>query len=352
MPTTILDVARRAGVSATTVSHVLNRTRYVSPELTNRVRRAVEKLHFRPSFLARSLRAGRTQSVGLVVSDVLNPFFTQVARVIEDELRSAGYSLIISSTDEQLTTERAYLQVLVDKQVDGIILAPTAGDHRFLATLVRRVPLVLINRSVQGGPHLPSVTADNRGGARQAVEHLLAHGHTRVAMVVGLRGLSTSRDRMAGYSDALRSAGIAADPALVVEGGGGKDSIEHKILDVLRLRQQPTAIFVGSMSMIVPVLQALRKSGRTCPKEVALVAFTDYLWCEVTAPPLTCVRQPVREMGEAAADLFLRAVRDPLSAPPPAIVLPTTLAIRESCGCPGPIRDPGEAPLVAQRRKA
>lgn len=332
MAANISDVAREAGVSTTTVSHVLNRTRFVSPELTRRVLRTVEALRFRPSLVARGLRVGRTQSVGLVVSDILNPFFTQVARAIEDRLRPAGYSLIICSTDEKLTAEREYLQVLADKQVDGVILAPTTGDHRFLAGLTQKVPVVLINRVVPG-PALPRVTADNRSGARQAVEHLVSHGHRRIGMVLGLRGLSTTRDRLAGYTDALRAAGIPVDRTLVGEGGASTEGVDAAMQALFRTRRSPTAVFVGSMSMIVGALRFLQRQRLRCPEEVALAAFTDYTWCQVTAPPLTCVQQPVREIGEAAADLFLRGLRGELPHPAPALVLPVSLIVRASCGC-------------------
>ncbi len=332
----IFDVARQAGVSTTTVSHVLNRTRYVSPELTQRVLRVVDTLGFRPSFVARSLRAGRTQSVGLVVSDVLNPFFTQVTRAIEDRLRPAGYSVIICSTDEDPAVERSSLQVLADKQVDGIILAPTAGDHRFLAALSRKIPVVLINREVPG-PALPRVTTDNRGGARLAVEHLITHGHRRIGMILGLRALSTSRDRLAGYADALRAARIPVDTTLVAHGGSTAEGAEAAMQKLFASRRRPTAIFVGSVGMTVGVLQCLHRWKVGCPGEVAVVGFTDFPWCQVTNPPLSCVRQPVREIGEAAADLLLRSLRGELLVPSPAVVVSPSLTVRESCGCHPPV---------------
>jgi LacI family transcriptional regulator len=328
---TTRDVARRAGVSVSTVSHVLNATRFVAPERRERVLLALNELGYEPNAVARSLRINRSRSIGLIISDISNPFFTAVVRGIEDVAQQNDYTLVLCNSDEDPEKEETYLRTLRAKRVDGLILAPAGTAHAYLETLVReRFPLVFLDREV-AGLEVPVVVVDNEQSAYAAVRHLVEDGHRRIGLVAGRSLVSTSRERLDGYRRALAEASIAFADDLVEDGGSKIQPGEAAALRLLDLEPRPTAIFSANNQMTIGCLVAIEARGLRVPRDVALVSFDDFTWSEVFRPRLTTVAQPTYELGRAAAHLLLRRLE---SEPPNSagrVVLNGSLVVRESC---------------------
>src|SRR5207237_6433930 len=232
---TVHDVARRAGVSTSTVSHVVNHTRFVSDELRQRVLAAMRELDYTPNAAARMLTLKRSHTIGLIVSDIRNPFFASVARGVEDVAQEHGYTVILCNSDEDVARESACLKALQTRQVDGVLLASAGVSDEHLSLLVDAgFPMVLVDREL---PHLavPSVLLDNEGAAYGAVLHLIVRGHRRIAMISGRPSISTTVERVAGHKRALREAGLEVDDRLVVSGDStseGGAQATHAVLDV------------------------------------------------------------------------------------------------------------------------
>jgi LacI family transcriptional regulator len=345
----IKDVAERAGVSTATVSHVINETRFVRAETRQRVLEAIEALNYQPSAIARSLVTNSTQTVGLVVSDIRNPFFTAIARGVEDEISKHDYHTIFCDTDEEPVREEAYLKLLAARQIDGLIIAPTGVYSERLVQMVNAgVPVVLIDRT-SPGIEAPLVGVDNEGGAYQAVRYLLDLGHRRIGLLAGLETMSTMRARLYGYRLALESANIPVDEDLIVPADprfdsklnlatSGSDfsgddqetpSSYHAFQRLLDLPDRPSAIFAANNQIALGVLHALKQRNMPCPAGMSLIIFDDIDWAALFSPALTVVRQPTYELGQVAARLLIQLIRgEAAQAPPP---LPVELIIRESC---------------------
>jgi LacI family transcriptional regulator len=326
----IRDVAKHAGVSTATVSHILNGTRQVSDETRAQVLASVRELGYRPSAIARSLRTRTTGTIGILVSDISNPFSTAVVRAIEDVANENGHNVILCNTDESEAKAEKYLNLLLSKRVDGLILAPTGrlGScvEMFLAT---GTPVVLIDRLVDGVA-LPYVGVDNIEGARTAVEHLIEDGHRRIGVITGLPNVSSSLERLKGYELALQAHGIDLAPDLVRTGHSNVQGGIQAACDLLRLEIPPTAIFTTNNLMTLGSLIAFRKLKVRCPEQIAILGFDDHEWAEIFSPPVSVVRQPMYEIGSTAARLLQRAIKgEQLSAE--KHLLPTELVIRNSC---------------------
>ncbi|MCK6627399.1 MAG: LacI family transcriptional regulator [Anaerolineae bacterium] len=347
----IRDVADRAGVSTATVSHVINQTRFVSEETRRRVLEAVELLNYHPSTIARGLATKSTQTIGLIISDITNPFFTAVARGVEDEFNQHGYHTIFCNTDEDPAREDEYLRLLFAHQIDGLIIAPT-GVHseRLIRMAEAEVPIVLLDRSAPGIT-APLVGVDNENGAYQATRYLIELGHRRIGILTGLETISTLAMRVNGYKHALQEAGLPIDESLIVRADPRfhKNQLylaELSLLDsitnlqmtpsaflalqkLLDLPDRPTALFVTNNQMTLGTLQAMRQRKLRCPEDISLVSFDDHDWAPLFMPPLTVVRQPTYELGQWAAKLLLKLIsHQPFETPAP---LPVQLVIRESC---------------------
>jgi LacI family transcriptional regulator len=338
---TLRDVAKKAGVSTCTVSHALNKTRPVRPETRKRIKAAVRELRYQPNLLARSLRRSQTKTIGLVLSDIDNPFFTRIARAVQDACLPASYQVILCNTDEDIEKERAAIRTLFGSRVDGIILAPAAGDHKYLKEYSRlRFPLVTINRRISV-PKLPGVISNNEEGARIGMEHLIGHGHRRIGVIIGMERTSTTEDRMRGLRTALAKRGLPFDRELVRSGKlvlrGGYEVTRH----FMDLADPPTAIFAFNNVMAEGAMLALRDMRLPCPDKVALMGYDDFRSAAALEPSLTVVAQPTKEMGEKAVNLLLQLIAsDRLSRK--LVILPTSLIHRASCGCP-PERTGGKA---------
>ncbi|MGH8057079.1 MAG: LacI family DNA-binding transcriptional regulator [Candidatus Entotheonellia bacterium] len=332
---TIVDVARQAGVSVATVSHVLNRTRFVSKPLTRRVLRAAEALNYAPNALARGLRSRQTRAIGLILPDVANPFFAEVTKAVEAESAALGYQVFICQSDEALDKEHAFVQLLQSRLVDGLLITPGAGDHAFLKPLLRKpLPIVFLSRYIRGLP-IPAVVTDNEAGAFLGVSHLIAAGRRKIAAVLGRKGLSVTADRLHGYRRALKAAGLRLEGRWVVEGGFPFDGAVEAIESLLRLKQPPDAFFTFGSMQTLAALNTFLKLGRRCPEEAALVGFSEHQWAAVTNPPVTCIAQPTRTIAATGVQLLVEAIHTRRPLPPEIRKLPPTLIDRLSCGCGG-----------------
>ena len=328
----IYDVAKAARVSVATVSAVLNETAFVSPALTARVQTAVAALRYHPNLLARSLAKQRTQTLGMIVPDIANPFFPEVVRGAEDVTHAAGYTLLIASSDNNIPKEDVYLRLFLAKRVDGVILTKAPG--RMPTELQRAfakagVPVVLLARTVSGFV-TDAVELDDKGAAYEGVTHLLRLGYRRIAFVGGLHGASTSRKRLEGYRAALRDAHVPLEPSLVTEGDFRVESGYRAGLDVLKSR--PDAVFIANYLMTVGFMEALRQYRMRCPEDVALVTCDDYPWMDSFSPRLTTIDLPKRELGAAAAQLLVERIAKGKGRAR-TIKLKNALRVRESCGC-------------------
>ncbi len=329
---TIKDVATHAGVSVATVSAVINGNKYVSPDLTQRVHESITALGYERNSLAQGLKKHTSQTIGLIISDITNPFFTGVVRGVEDVANARGYSLILGNTDEDLTKEMSYMRLLESKRADGLIVVFTLGNHEYLRSwAAHRLPLVSIDR-LPDDVSIDAVLIDNVGGARQAVEHLITLGHERIGIVTGLSGITTTEERLTGYKQALEAHGIPLDPALIAEGNSRIDGGERGVLQLLTQEAaRPTALFITSGLMVIGALQAIDRVGLRCPQDIALVGFDDFAWAAVMHPRLTTVRQPTYEIGQKAAQLLFERL-EKRDGPAQVVRLQPQLIIRESSG--------------------
>ncbi len=292
---TISDVARLAEVSKSTVSHVLNNTRNVEDGTRRRVLGVIADLGYRPSSAARSLTTKHTNTIGMVISDSSNFFFSEMLRGVEDILHAEGYGLLVCNTDEVLAREAHYLDLLLRQRVDGIIAAATSQQWTPLREAAsQHTPIVFVDRRF---PNLegPYVGADNEGGAKLGVRHLAERGYRDIGILAGFQRLSTMRERLRGFRMGMREAGLELRPEWVVTSHlsieAGKEAMRH----LLSMPQRPRAVFVNNNLIMLGAFLAIRELGLVCPAQVAVVGFDDHPWAAVANPPLTVVRQPARD---------------------------------------------------------
>jgi len=330
--TTIRDVAKRAGVAPVTVSRVMNDAPNVNAETRQRVEQAISDLGYVPNVAARSLRSRRTRSLAFVVPDITNAFWTTVARGAEDAAQSHGYSVLLCNTDENLTKQQRYLDIIVSQRVDGIIIAPCSTDADQLATLRDHgIMTVVIDRRIEGWD-VDTVCGDSLSGAYALTRHLIDLGHTRIAMLSGPKDTSTAEDRIEGYRLALEESGIEPDPRLIRRGGYSMPTGRDLAGQLLDEGLSPTAIFAANNSIALGVVEAAGARGLRIPADLALVCFDDYPYVASFFPFLTIVAQPAYDMGKQAAKLLLNRLESRVPLEPRHLVLPVQLVIRHSCG--------------------
>jgi len=327
---TIKDVARRAGVSVTTVSRVLNNSPHpISPETRRKVLEAVAELGFCPNAAARSLQLNETRTIGLMLPDVANPYYSGIVRGIEDVAHQEGYTVILCNTDRSRERTLEYLRVLREKRVDGVIfmgggVVEDAKEDRFFQQ--EDIPTVVIGRH---SGTFPSVQIDNIEAAKRAVEHLLKRGYREIACIAGPPSSTTSRDRLTGYCQALAENGLKYEPSWVVHAdftpGGGYKAVQELLR---KSKFKPAALLVHNDLMAVGAIKALTDEGLAVPQDIAVVGFDDIPLASYVLPRLTTVRVPVYELGTTA----MRLLRDLLAGRPvPEVtVLPVELIVRES----------------------
>lgn len=336
---TMTDVARHAGVSVATVSHVLNDTRPVLPHTRQAVLDAVEELGYTPNTLARSLVTSRTRSIGLAVSAISNPYFTEILQGVEAAALEHGYSLLIADPHDDPAHERKVVQLLHERRVEGLIVAPSARPRELLTYLGRhRVPAVFLDRLVDdpaddGGPRFDQVCAESTGPTSRLVEHLAGLGHRRIALVAGLPGLSTTAERITGYRHGLASAGLPYDERILVHGDSRSEGAERATASLLALGSRPTALVTANNAMTIGALRALRAHGLSVPGDIALCCFDDFAWADLFSPRLTAVAQPSRDIGARAMRVLLDRLAEP-DRPARTERLPCAFVHRTSCGCP------------------
>lgn len=330
--TTMRDVAERAGVSLTTVSHVINRTRFVSDDVTTRVQQAMEDLNYRPNELARSLRRGQTKTLGLILPDSANPYFAEIGHAIEATSSTLGYNVILCNTHGAEDQEEHYINVLRNKQVDGIIFVATGDKASSISdTLGENFPILLVDRELVG-VHTDVIIVDNHQGGLLATRHLLELGHRRVACISGPSTVRPSAERISGYIQALEEYGLAFDSNLFRTGDFHPNSGYLAALDLLQQPDPPTAIFTCNDLMAIGVIRAASETGCSIPADLALVGFDNIELAEYTIPPLTTISQPIEWMGEIAAKKLIQRIEEEDSMEPTRQLLPVELVVRGSSG--------------------
>lgn len=333
MPT-IYDVAKRAGVSAMTVSRVINGRRDVRPETKEKVLKAIEELGYVPNSLARSFVLQKTKTIGLVITDITNPFFTTLARGVEDTAMKNQFSVIFCNTDEDPEKELIYLELLARKRIDGVILASASGKKTPLKSLlIKNIPIVLVDRNVEGLEDVDIVKGDSVYGSYILTKHLIELGHKKIGIIVGNKNISTAKDRVEGYKRALIEAGIDIDERLIRFSKYSKEGGYDSTKELLSLEDRPTAIFGGNNFIAIGAMIAIRELGLKVPEDVALVSFDDIESLSQIYPFLTVVTQPAYSMGVIATELLIRRIegRDKIDEKREVILKPE-LIIRESAG--------------------
>src|SRR3954469_5776044 len=330
---TMAEVAKLAGVSVRTVSPVNNGTRPTAARTGQSVLKAIERTGYRPNTIARALARGGTQSLGLAISGLSNPYFMDGVAASEQAAGRAGHTLLLGDTREDPEHELRIVRTLAERQVDGLLLAPSAGARAGALAYLEEagIPVVLLDRFVEGVA-LDQVGCDNEQPTARLVEHLADLGHRRIAMAIGIPGLSTTDERVRGYRLALERAGIDFDPALVAEGGSQRDQARSAMHTLLDLPKPPTAVVSGNNFMTIGLLRAIAERGLTVPDDIALVAFDDFEWADLFHPRLTVIRQPTTELGSRAVELLLSRLADP-DRPIRTERLEATFVHRDSCGC-------------------
>jgi LacI family transcriptional regulator len=326
----IRDVAKRAGVSVATVSYVLNGSRKVSPQVREAVLRAVEETGYLPNAVAKSLREQRTRTLGIVVPDIGNPFFSALIKAFEACARSRGYRVIAVSSEESPDLEEDALRNLAARQVEGIALVPTRDTPTYLP---RQIALVAIDR-LSDGLDIDGIGVDNEGSAYEAASFLLNHGHRRILVLLSDPSLANIRERIRGYQRALEDWGLPVDPSLQVGcGRGPSGEIQDQLVEVL-WSLRPTAVFPVTNRLTLYALHALKKLNLRVPEDVSVIGFDDFEWSSLLDPPLTVVAQPVEAMGREACQVLLQRVTASAEQKASQIRLPCSLVVRGSVAPP------------------
>jgi LacI family transcriptional regulator len=329
---TMADVARLAGVSQSTVSHVLNDTRVVSDAAREAVRNAVAATGYRQNALARSLATSRTMTLGFAATPVSNPYFGDLVQSVERSARAAGYALVLGDTHDDPEREQQVVHQLADRRVDGVLLQPSAhavdGALAFLRSA--GVPTVLLDRFAD--VELDQVAPENEDATALLTEHLADLGHRRIAMVTGLAGLHSTIERLAGYRRVLQQRGLEDDPSLVLDGGSDVATAERVVLDHFSRGRHPSAIVVGNNAMTIGVMKALRALRLRIPEDVALVCYDDFEWADLFEPRLTAIAQDVQDMGVRAVSMMVDRINNP-GLPYRRERVTPHYQHRTSCGC-------------------
>ncbi|ROL75713.1 LacI family transcriptional regulator [Pseudomonas protegens] len=304
---TIKDVAALAGISYTTVSHVLNKTRPVSEEVRVKVEAAIKRLDYVPSAVARSLKAKTTATIGLLVPNSLNPYFAELARGIEDYCERNGYCVILCNSDDNPDKQRNYLRVLLEKRIDGLIVTSAGGDSGLAQGLAGvRTPMVIVDRGLEG-VDADLVRIDHHYGAYLATRHLLELGHRDIACIGGPANTSVAQMRLAGFRQALQEAGVEVPAGRILESDFSSNGGYRAAAQLLEGRR-PSAIFAANDMMGIGVLRAAAERNIRVPSELSVIGFDDILMSRYVYPALTTVGQSILQLGETAAELLLRRI--------------------------------------------
>ncbi|GIV83099.1 MAG: LacI family transcriptional regulator [Candidatus Roseilinea sp.] len=327
---TIKDVADLAKVSVTTVSHVINRTRYVDPITRQRVTEAITELGYRPNTLARSLRRGETRTIGLIVPDNSNPYFAELARAVEDAGFDRGYSVILCNSDMSEAKETAYIEALLSKRVDGIILISAANRREKFSSIARSgIPVVTVARELSDLP-IDQVVTDNEQGGYLVGRYLIELGHRQIGCIAGPREETPSADRIVGLRRALQEAGIPLPSELVIRGDFTYESGRQVMAELLQRCPDLSAVFATNDRMAIGAMNHLWRVGKRVPGDISIVGFDDIPIAAMTCPPLTTIAPPKADFARVSVSLLIERINAGRTEPL-RVVLPTRLVIRESC---------------------
>jgi LacI family transcriptional regulator len=330
---TMRQVAERAGVSAKTVSRVINNDRYVSDDVRRRVDAAIAELSYVPNLLARTFRSGRDPAIGVAIPDISDPFFATLTREVEQIARSRGVAVFITSLGQNGAEEQGRVEALLGRQLIGMITTPIAADQSYLRPWQDRTIMVFIDRS-PSKITADSVVEDDHSGAYQATEHLLGHGHRRIAFIGDSVATPTTARRLQGYRAALRDAGVGEDAQLVLLGPAMAVEAAEAVVDLLSLAEPPTAIFSSNARCTIAIIPALQAAGHSA---IPLTSFGDFPLAEAIQPPPSVIDQDPVSVGRVAATRLFDRIEHPNRRLKRTIVLPVPLIVRGSC-CAGPGR--------------
>jgi DNA-binding LacI/PurR family transcriptional regulator len=327
------EVAKAAGVSTATVSRVLADKPHVRGEVRERVMAVVETLGYRPNRIARNLRSSQSYVIGLIVSDIENPFFQQVSRAVEDAAHEQGYSVMLCNNDENPEKEKQYLGLLWDEKVAGVILSPTRQTADNFSEITKlNIPMVVIDRRVSNA-EVDNVLIDNVQAAHAITTHLIEHGYERIGAIFGLAS-TTGRERREGFVQALKAHGFQLSTDLVKYANPREVDGFNTTLKLFQLPEPPEAILTSNSLLAAGALRALQESKKTIPEEVAFASFDETTWSKLVIPSLTVIEQPTHEIGRTATELLLKRIQDPTRSHR-EVILKAKLVTRQSCGCYG-----------------
>ena len=332
---TIRDVAKAAGASVSTISAALNNSDYVSADMRSRIENAIKDLKYRPNDLARGLRLQKTHSIAIVVPDLSNNFYIELVRGAKDYSASANYTVLIGDSRDSWEEERNYLDSFHRRRVDGIVRVPAIDALKGKGkTDLGNLPVVYADRyPLTKDSYVGRVGIDNRRAADSATRYLLSLGHRKMGIITGDSSSGTSVDRLEGFLQALRSAGIRPDRSMIHSGHNDMESGHVHTMQLLTRADRPTAIFCTNNMMALGALAAIQEIGLVCPEEISLLGFDDFYWATLLRPRLTVVRQPAREVGMIAARMLIDHLEGRPSVPTPTL-LATQLMVRDSCSPP------------------
>ncbi len=327
---TLEDVAKAAGVGPMTVSRTINGHPYVSAETAKKVRTAIRQLDYRPNHAARVLTGQLSRSIGLIVPDISDTFFSVVSHAVQETASESGYLVWLAASNDNPSVEAAQVELMTRHPVDGILLVPTDSRNKYLKTIATgSTPIVTMDRPIEVAT-TDSVGVENRAGARIAVEHLIAHHHKKITCIATNSHLLTIKERIIGYEESLRRAKLPRAKALQLS---SPESVKLALSKLFASADRPDALFTANNAATIWVIEALREMNIEMGRDIALVGFDDVDFFTLITPPVTAIRQPAHELGRMSARLLLQRIKGEFTASSVRTVLPVSLVIRESCGC-------------------
>ncbi len=333
MKATLKDVANLAGVSTATVSNVTNNTKFVSDDVKRKVLNAMETLNYRPNALAKSLRVQETKLIGVLISDITNPFFSKVVRGIEYEANKNGYNILLCNTESNAVKEQEYLDILIGKRIDGLIISSSGNKEEYIKHLESaNIPIVFLNRSPESAL-MKTVMTNNIRGSYLAAEHLINHGYEKISIISGPQTYSTGRDRLIGYKRAMEDYGLPIDEELIKIGNFDIKSGYDLMKELINSGERTDACFIANNSMTLGAYKYIKETNLKIGQDLAIVGYDESDWADIVEPPLSTISQPAYEQGTQAAELVIANINEKELTNQKVIYLEPTMIIRESCGC-------------------
>ncbi len=328
------EIAKLAGVSSATVSRVINDDPRVSPETASQVKQIISQYGYVQNVIARNLRMASTKTIGFLIPDIANPFFSAVLTGIEAVCAQYGYNILLENTSEDRIKERAALDTLLKQRIDGIVaIVVNESGEQLGGFRAMNVPVVLIDRRTQREDY-DCVVIDNVGGVGSGVDYLLRLGHTKIAIIHGQKNITPGEERLRGYIEAMTRAGIAINPAYIMDGNFTEEGAYSCTRELIQLPAPPTAIIAANNIMTMGVYKALADMRIKIPYEISLLGFDDFPLAAYLSPPISIINRPTVEMGKIATEMLFERLRDEFSQAPREKLLPTHLIIRGSCAHP------------------